>query len=69
MNPRYIAWLDALAKRDQTLVTLAGLALALVSAWCLVEIIPAKIRPWVYRAYLVGGLVLYVVILIRSFFS
>ncbi len=68
MNPHYLAWLEALANRDQTLVMLAGLAVALVAAWVWLVIIPVRIRRFLEPIYMVGGLMLYIVLLIRSLY-
>lgn len=59
MTDRMAAYLLALDQRDFTLAQLALIAAALVAAWCLIDRLPAKYRPAVRRAYLVGGFVLY----------
>ncbi len=66
MTDRFDAWQLALINRDQTLITLAIIAAALVLAWCLVPTLPKRLQPWVYRVYLVGGMGLYVFWLFRS---
>lgn len=73
MTPRYDAWLLSLANRDQTLVALAEMAVAVVAAYALLDQWPETVtlfgrtlplRAWARRLYLLAGLPLFVVTLV-----
>jgi hypothetical protein len=64
MTEKYLAYLQNLAIRDLAMNALATLALATVIAWEIVNRLPINWRWPASRAYLVGGMILFIVTLL-----
>lgn len=70
MTQQYYLWLDSIAKRDSTLLTLATISIYMVASWLALD---WALRNWskptqakIRNAFLVGGLALYIVTLAIS---
>lgn len=59
MTEKYFYWLSQQAARDDTLWTLALLALSLVAAWELLRFAPPRLAAGLRPLYLAGGAVLF----------
>jgi hypothetical protein len=68
MSSYYYHWMGILAARDQNMVALSLMALAVVVAWVLVEkTFPQGWVRWVRQGYVLGGMALYVLTLAVAF--
>lgn len=56
---RYVAWQNWLMMRDTSLVNQACFGIALVAAYLLRDLAPAPLREPLRKAYLIGGIPLY----------
>lgn len=62
MNPKYAEFVQSMTNRDNTLVALFVIAAALIMGWVLVDyLIPIRLQGVIKRAYMIGGLGLYLV--------
>jgi hypothetical protein len=62
VNPKYSEFVQSMTNRDNTLVALAVIAVCLITAWVLVDvIIPIEFRGIIKRAYMIGGLGLFLI--------
>lgn len=62
-------WGHAMAVRDVNVVNLTIMALAIIFTWCLQSQAPKRVQVWLYRSYLVGGMLLYGVTLGVAFWA
>lgn len=69
MTEKYTYYVFQQAQRDQTLWTLALLALCLVAAWELLAFAPPHLARWLRPLYLAGGAVLYLAGLIIPYIA
>lgn len=63
------AWAAIMQARDANVIRLSVMALSVVVAWVLKAYAPAPIIPYLRHAYLVGGMVLYILTIAVAFWS
>jgi len=58
MTPKWLAWLEWLARRDATLAKLSLIAIGLVIAWELLRFVPPSLAARLRPLYMLGVLVI-----------
>lgn len=51
MSDKYSAWLESLALRDQTYLTLGVIVLSIIAGWVLIELLPFSDKAKEYTRY------------------